>query len=101
MFLHGQLLAACAKKVVMTPWRGQAKDRGSVVFKKSKRSADLDTDRNATQAGWKKPNERPGRNCLTRRLAQCELANCDRHNRDKRVMSGKGRLPASCSTSRR
>ena len=64
-----------------------AKDRDAVVAKKSKRSTDVDTDRNSTQPVWEKPGDKTGRIYLTRRLAQCEVADSEGHNQDKRVMA--------------
>ena len=63
-----------------------AEDRDAVVTKKSKRSTDVNLDKNSTQAVWKNPEDKPGRIYLTRRFAQCELADCDGHNYDKRGM---------------
>ena len=55
-----------------------ARDRDAVVTGKSKRGTDVDTDKNSSLAVWK-PEDKPGRIHLTRRLAQCELAG---HNHD-------------------
>ena len=75
-----------------------AKDRDAVLAKKSKRSTDVDTDKNSTQTAWKKPEDKPGRIYVCR-LAQCELADFDGHNHVKRVMARTGKLPGfSCWT---
>ena len=70
-----------------------AKDRDAVVTKNSKRSTDVDADKNSTQAVWKRSEHKPSRIFLTRRLAQREIADCEGHNDDKRVVAGKSKLP--------
>ena len=59
-----------------------ARDRDLVVAQKNKRSTDVDTNKNSTPAAWKKPEDTPDHIYWTRRLAQCEPADCEGHNHD-------------------
>ena len=47
-----------------------ATDRDAIVTWKSKRSTEVETDKNSSQAVWKKPEDKPGRIYLNRRLAR-------------------------------